>query len=360
MNEETETTADVHNVVIVGSGVAGLSAAVYAARADLEPLVLEGPEPGGQLTLTTDVENYLGFSEGIGGMELIQNGKDQATRFGAEFTHGTVENATLEERPFELERSNGDVLQTRALIVASGASARWVGAENEDELMGYGLSTCATCDGAFHRGDDVLVIGGGDSAMEEALFLAKFADSVTVVHRREELRASEIMADRARDNEDIEFRWNTELEAIHGSQEEGVTGATLVSHPDGYPARRPRPASTGKPSMSAACSTRSVTRPTPSSSRRPLSNATKTAISTLVRTTPAARRLRRWSRASSPPATSPIRTINRRSPPLAPAAWQRLTPKRPSRCSSGRKRPRSRLLHSRPCSLLVDRIGEMI
>jgi len=201
--------------------------------------VLEGPEPGGQLTLTTDVENYLGFSEGIGGMELIQNGKDQATRFGAEFTHGTVENATLEERPFELERSNGDVLQTRALIVASGASARWVGAENEDELMGYGLSTCATCDGgAFHRGDDVLVIGGGDSAMEEALFLAKFADSVTVVHRREELRASEIMADRARDNEDIEFRWNTELEAIHGSQEEGVTGATLVSHPDGYPAEK--------------------------------------------------------------------------------------------------------------------------
>ncbi|RKD89067.1 NAD(P)/FAD-dependent oxidoreductase [Halopiger aswanensis] len=238
MNEETETTADVRNVVIVGSGVAGLSAAVYAARADLEPLVLEGPEPGGQLTLTTDVENYLGFPEGVGGMELIQNGKEQAERFGAEFTHGTVENATLEERPFELELSNGDRLRTRALIVASGASARWVGAENEDELMGYGLSTCATCDGAFHRGDDVLVIGGGDSAMEEALFLAKFADSVTVVHRREELRASEIMADRARNHEAIEFRWNTELEALRGSQEEGVTGATLVSHPDGYPSEK--------------------------------------------------------------------------------------------------------------------------
>ncbi|QCS44493.1 NAD(P)/FAD-dependent oxidoreductase [Natrinema versiforme] len=238
MNEETDTIADVRNVVIVGSGVAGLSAAVYAARADLEPLVLEGPEPGGQLTLTTDVENYLGFPEGVGGMELIQNGKDQAERFGAEFTHGTVENAMLAERPFELELSNGDTLQTRALIVASGASARWVGAENEDELMGYGLSTCATCDGAFHRGDDVLVIGGGDSAMEEALFLAKFANNVTIVHRREELRASEIMADRARDNETIEFRWNTELEAIHGSQEEGVTSATLVSHPDGYPAKK--------------------------------------------------------------------------------------------------------------------------
>ncbi|WP_306060747.1 NAD(P)/FAD-dependent oxidoreductase [Natronococcus wangiae] len=235
MNEDAATTADVRDVVIVGSGIAGLSAAVYAARADLEPLILEGPEPGGQLTLTTDVENYLGFLEGVGGMELIQNGKDQVERFGAEFTHGTVENATLEEQPFELDLSNGDRLRTRALIVASGASARWVGAENEDELMGYGLSTCATCDGAFHRGDDVLVIGGGDSVMEEALFLAKFADSVTVVHRREELRASEIMADRARDHETIEFRWNTELEALQSSQEEGVTGATLVSHPDGYP-----------------------------------------------------------------------------------------------------------------------------
>ncbi|QRV17751.1 FAD-dependent oxidoreductase (plasmid) [Haloterrigena salifodinae] len=238
MNSHTESISTVRDVVIVGSGVAGLSAAVYAARADLEPLVLEGPEPGGQLTLTTDVENYLGFPEGIGGMELIQNGKDQAKRFGAEFTHGAVENTTLEERPFELELSNGDTLRTRSLIVASGASARWVGAENEDELMGYGLSTCATCDGAFHRGDDVLVIGGGDSAMEEALFLAKFADNVTIVHRREELRASEIMADRARDHEGIEFRWNTELEALHGSQEDGVTSATLASHPDGYPSEK--------------------------------------------------------------------------------------------------------------------------
>ncbi|SFC08742.1 thioredoxin reductase (NADPH) [Halobiforma haloterrestris] len=237
MNEASDTT-EVRDVVIVGSGVAGLSAAVYAARADLEPLVLEGPEPGGQLTLTTDVENFLGFPEGVGGMELIQRGKEQAERFGAEFAHGTVEEATLAERPFELALSNGDVVRTRALIVATGASARWVGAENEEELMGYGLSTCATCDGAFHRGDDVLVIGGGDSAMEEALFLAKFADSVTVVHRREELRASELMATRAREHEDVEFRWNTELLEIHGSQEEGVTGATLVHHPDGYPTEK--------------------------------------------------------------------------------------------------------------------------
>ncbi|MFP9193817.1 NAD(P)/FAD-dependent oxidoreductase [Natronosalvus vescus] len=231
----SDTRDDVHEIVIVGSGVAGLSAAVYAARADLEPLVLEGPEPGGQLTLTTEVENYLGFPEGVGGMELIQQGKAQASRFGAEFTHGTVEGTDLEERPFELELSTGDTVRTRSLIVATGASARWVGAENEDELMGYGLSTCATCDGAFHRGDDVLVIGGGDSAMEEALFLAKFADSVTVVHRRDELRASDIMSRRALEHDSIEFRWNTELLEIHGSQETGVTGATLVSHPDGHP-----------------------------------------------------------------------------------------------------------------------------
>lgn len=226
-------TQDIHDLVIAGSGIAGLSAAVYAARADLDPLVLEGDEPGGQLTLTTDVENYLGFPDGVGGMDLVQRGKEQAEQFGAEFEHGRIEDADLDGQPLELSLSTGDTIYTLSLIVATGASARWVGAENEDDLMGHGLSTCATCDGAFHRGDDVLVVGGGDSAMEEALFLAKFADSVTVVHRREELRASEIMADRARENDDVQFRWNTELEAIHGSQEKGVTGATLVSHPEG-------------------------------------------------------------------------------------------------------------------------------
>ena len=229
---------DVQDLVIAGSGVAGLSAAVYAARADLDPLVLEGDQPGGQLTLTTDVENYLGFPEGVGGMELIQRGKEQAEQFGAAFQHGRIEEAALDGQPLELTLSTGETVHTRALIVATGASARWVGAEGEDELIGYGLSTCATCDGAFHRGDDVLVVGGGDSAMEEALFLAKFADSVTVVHRREALRASEIMAERAREHEDIEFAWNTELLAIDGSQETGVTGATLVSHPEGYPRRK--------------------------------------------------------------------------------------------------------------------------
>jgi len=227
-----------HELVIAGSGVAGLSAAVYAARADLAPLVFEGDEPGGQLTLTTDVENYLGFPEGVGGMELIQRGKEQAERFGATFEHGRIETATLDSDPITLSLASGETIQTQALVVATGASARWVGAENEAELMGYGLSTCATCDGAFHRGHDVLVVGGGDSAMEEALFLAKFADSVTVVHRREALRASDIMAGRARDHDAISFRWNTELAAIHGSQADGVTGATLISHPEGHPTER--------------------------------------------------------------------------------------------------------------------------
>ena len=234
MSENVDTTG-IHDLIIVGSGVAGLSAAVYAARGDFDPLVLEGTEPGGQLTLTADVENYLGFPEGIGGMELIQRGKAQAERFGAKFLHGTVDDVTLDRRPFELSLSTGDTLRTRAIIIATGANARWAGADGEDDLMGYGLSTCAICDGAFHRGDDVLVIGGGDSAMEEALFLTKFAESVTVVHRRHELRASDIMAQRAREHGRIGFRWNTELLEIHGSPETGVTGATLIHHPDGHP-----------------------------------------------------------------------------------------------------------------------------
>lgn len=228
-------TDEVKDVVIAGSGMAGLTAAIYTARADLEPLVLEGDEPGGQLTLTTDVENYPGFSEGVDAFELIEESKEQAARFGAEYETASVVDADLSERPFTLELSTDETLRTRAFIVATGASARWVGAENEDELMGHGLSTCATCDGAFHRGDEVLVIGGGDSAMEEALFLTKFAETVHVAHRREELRASEIMKKRAMDNDDIEFMWNTELLEIHGSQEEGVTGAKLVRNEDGHP-----------------------------------------------------------------------------------------------------------------------------
>ena len=229
---------EIHDVVIVGSGVAGHSAAIYAARADFEPVVYTGEDPGGQLTLTTEVENFLGFPDGISGTELVQNGRKQAESFGARYEHRTIVDADLSERPFTLELNHGETVTTRGLIIATGASARWVGAENEAEMMGYGLSTCATCDGAFHRGNDVLVVGGGDSAMEEALFLTKFAETVYVVHRREDLRASEIMARRAEENEDIEFLWNTELVAIEGSRDEGVQGATLVRHPEGYPIER--------------------------------------------------------------------------------------------------------------------------
>ncbi|MDY6776161.1 MAG: FAD-dependent oxidoreductase [Halobacteria archaeon] len=228
-------SSEVRDVVIAGSGMAGSTAAIYAARADLNPLVLEGDEPGGQLTLTTDVENFPGFPEGVGGFELVDNCKEQASKFGAEYRSSSVVDVDLDERPYTVELDDGDVVETRSFVVASGASARWVGAENEDEMMGHGLSTCATCDAAFHRDDVVLVVGGGDSAMEEALFLTKFAKEVDIVHRRDELRASEIMKERAIDNDDIHFLWNTELVEIEGSPDEGVTGAKLVKHPDGYP-----------------------------------------------------------------------------------------------------------------------------
>lgn len=226
------------DIVIVGSGIAGQSAAIYAARADLDPVVVTGKEPGGQLTLTTDVENYLGFPEGIGGHELVRRGREQAERFGANFERSSVVDARIDQTPHELELSSGETLRTRTVVLATGASARTLGVHGEDELMGSSLSTCATCDAAFHRGNDVLVVGGGDAAMEEALFLTKFADSVTVVHRREELRAAEILAKRALDHDGITFRWNTELDEIHGSRADGVTAVTVVSHPDGYPVRR--------------------------------------------------------------------------------------------------------------------------
>lgn len=230
----------VYDVVIVGSGISGQSAAIYTARADLGTAVLMGDEPGGQLTLTTAVENYLGFPDGVGGNELIQRGREQAEQFGATFRQASVATASLEQNdtPHELALSTGETISTSSVILATGASARTLGVPGEDELLGYGLSTCATCDGAFHRDDDVLVVGGGDAAIEEALFLTKFAAEVTVVHRRDELRATKVLAQKAIDNEDITIRWNTELTEMHGSVDDGVTGATVVSHPDGYPKRR--------------------------------------------------------------------------------------------------------------------------
>ncbi|MBW3660622.1 MAG: thioredoxin-disulfide reductase [Gemmatimonadetes bacterium] len=213
-----EDRRPLENVVILGSGCAGLTAAIYAARANLEPLVVMGVEMGGQLSLTTDVENYPGFPEGVQGPELIDLMRRQAERFGARFAYGDATAADLSERPFIIE-IEGEPVRTKALIVCSGASARMLGIPGEKRLLGHGVSTCATCDGAFFRDQEVIVVGGGDSAMEEAIFLTRFASRVYVVHRREALRASKIMQDRAFANEKIEFLWNTHVVEVLGDPE---------------------------------------------------------------------------------------------------------------------------------------------
>ncbi len=245
-----------HNVIIIGSGPAGLTAALYSARANLKPLVIEGLEAGGQLMLTTLVENWPGFRDGIMGPELMAEMRSQAERFGAEIVRGQVGSVDLSSHPFKVRVSGGDHT-ARSLIIATGASARLLGLPSERALLGHGVSTCATCDGYFFRGKPIAVVGGGDSALEEAIFLTRFASQVTVVHRRDSLRASKIMQDKAFANPKISFEWNSDVEEIIDDGKGEVTAMMLVSNRTGLQRR----------SWWMACSWRSATRRTRPSSR---------------------------------------------------------------------------------------------
>src|SRR5208282_5133504 len=223
----------IRDTVILGSGCAGLTAALYTARAGMNPLVLEGHEPGGQLSITTLVENFPGWPDGIQGPELIENMKKQAARFGATYEHAQVTRVEVDAHPIRLHTSMGEI-HARTLIVASGASARWLGLPSEQALIGHGVSSCATCDGFFFRDKEIAVIGGGDSAMEEAMFLARVASKVTLLHRRDAFRASKIMLERAMAHPKIELRANTVVEEVLGVEEKSVRGLRLRTNGKQY------------------------------------------------------------------------------------------------------------------------------
>ncbi len=228
-------------VVILGSGPAGLTAAIYASRAQLEPLVIDGPQPGGQLTITTDVENYPGFAKGIMGPELMNEFRAQAERFGTEIINVWIDKVDLSQRPFTLYgKASQDaeeistIIKAETLVISTGASAKWLGVPGEEPapegLGGNGVSACATCDGFFFRGKPIVVVGGGDTAMEEATFLTRFASKVTLIHRKDSFRASKIMQERVLANEKVEVLWNTEIKEIYGSKEEGVKGVKIFNN----------------------------------------------------------------------------------------------------------------------------------
>jgi len=215
-------------VVILGSGPAGLTAAIYCARAELQPLLIQGSQPGGQLTITTEIENFPGFPEGIQGPELMDRMKKQAEKFGTRIIFDNVSKVDLREKPFKIYLENSEeLIETRSVIIATGASARFLGLEEEKELMGHGVSACATCDGFFFKGKEVAVVGGGDTAMEEANFLTRFANKVYVIHRRDTLRASKAMQEKAFSNDKISFVWNSVIERILGNKKTGVEGVIL-------------------------------------------------------------------------------------------------------------------------------------
>lgn len=224
---------NIKDVVIIGSGPAGLTAAIYAARANLSPLVFEGLQPGGQLTITTEVENFPGFAQPIEGPELMDAMREQAIRVGTTVELNFVENVDLSQRPFKLTLDSGDEVFAKSLIIATGASAKWIGIPSEQALQNRGVSACATCDGFFYRNKDVIVVGGGDTAMEEAIYLSKMCNSVTVIHRRDTLRASKAMADRALANPKIQFEWNSEVKEIKDVSSNKVTGVVLKNTIDG-------------------------------------------------------------------------------------------------------------------------------